>query len=125
MWPRVLMQLVELLPHVSRLLPVADRYLSSKTNNEAVLTAMAEGVHADLGQVAKAHSTLHRQLQEQGAQILLLAADLRSARETIERSERRIMELEQKVASFNLWIKLGCSGGLVLLLIVLGLLLRK
>jgi septal ring factor EnvC (AmiA/AmiB activator) len=125
MWPRVLMQLVELLPHVSRLVPVADRYFSSKTNNEAALTAMAEGVHADLGQVAKAHSTLYRQIQEQGAQVSALAGDLRSTRETLERSERRVMELEQRVGALLVWIRIGLSAGLVILLVILGLLLRK
>src|ERR1044072_8400575 len=54
MWPRVLMQLVELLPHATRLIPIAERYFASKNSNEqasmAALAARAEDVQADLGQ---------------------------------------------------------------------------
>src|ERR1700750_87729 len=82
MWPKILMQLVELLPHVSRLAPLADRYFDSKATNEraneAALAAMAEGVQADLGQVAQAHLGLYRQLQEQSAQIATVGDDVRS-----------------------------------------------
>lgn len=129
MWPKVLMQLFELLPHAARLIPVADRYFASKAANdranEAALTAMAEGVQADLGQVTKAHAGLYRQLQEQSAQISVVAEDVRSLRSSLEQSERRVVALEQKVSSLNLWIRIGVSVSTVLLLIILGLLLRK
>ena len=53
MWPRLLTQLLELLPHMTRLVPMADKYFASKTAgekaNEAALAAMAEGVRAILG----------------------------------------------------------------------------
>ena len=59
MWPKVIAQLVELLPHLSRLVPMADKFLSSKANsekaNEAAMVAMAEGVRGDLGQVLALH----------------------------------------------------------------------
>lgn len=123
------MQLVELLPHVTRLVPVADRYFSSKAAgeraNEAALTAMAEGVQADLGQVTKAHAGLYRQLQEQGAQLAVVGDDVRHVRAALEQSERRVVTLEQRVGTLNLWIKMGVSLTTVLLLVILGLLLRK
>jgi len=129
MWPRVLMQLVELLPHMTRLVPIADRYFSSKTANERAgemaLAAMAEGVQADLGQVTKAHAGLYRQLQEQGAQVSLIGEDVRSMRISLDNSERRVVALERKISSLNLWVRLGVSVVTVLLLIILGLLLRK
>ncbi len=34
MWPRVLMQLVELLPYATRLIPIAERYFASENSNE-------------------------------------------------------------------------------------------
>ena len=53
MWPKLLMQLFELLPHISRLVPMADKYFSQKTAaekaNEAALAAMAEGVRGRPG----------------------------------------------------------------------------
>lgn len=129
MWPRVLMQLVELLPHAARLIPVADRYFASKSAaeqaNMAALAAMSEGVQADLGQVTKAHAGLYRQLQEQGAQVAAVGDDVRKVRSSLEQSERRVGMLEQKVASLNLWVRTGVSVSTVLLLIILGLLLRK
>jgi len=129
MWPRVLMQLVELLPHAARLIPVADRYFASKSAaeqaNMAALAAMSEGVQADLGQVTKAHAGLYRQLQEQGAQVAAVGDDVRKVRSALEQSERRVGMLEQKVASLNLWVRTGVSVSTVLLLIILGLLLRK
>lgn len=129
MWPRVLMQLVELLPHVSRLLPIADRYLSSKAAgeraSEATLAVMAEGVQADLGQVAKAHASLYRQLQEQGIQLAAVGEDVRHLRTSLDQSERRVVTLEQRVRTLNLWIKIGVSLTTALLLVILGLLLRK
>lgn len=123
------MQLVELLPHAARLIPIADRYFASRAANEraneAALAAMAEGVQADLGQVTKAHAGLYRQLQEQGAQIATIGDDIRSLRSALDQSEGRVRALEQKVSSLNLWVRLGVSVSTVLLLIILGLLLRK
>jgi hypothetical protein len=123
------MQLVELLPHAARLIPVADRYFASKSAaeqaNMAALAAMSEGVQADLGQVTKAHAGLYRQLQEQGAQVAAVGDDVRKVRSALEQSERRVGMLEQKVASLNLWVRTGVSVSTVLLLIILGLLLRK
>jgi hypothetical protein len=122
------MQLVELLPHVSRLLPIADRYFASKAAgeraSESALAVMAEGVQADLGQVAKAHASLHRQLQEQGVQIAAVGDDVRQLRRSLEQSERKAALLEQRVQSLTLWVKLGLSAITTLLIVVLALLFR-
>jgi septal ring factor EnvC (AmiA/AmiB activator) len=129
MWPRVLMQLVELLPHAARLIPIADRYFASKSANEqanvAALAAMSEGVQADLGQVTKAHAGLYRQLQEQSVQIQGVGDDVRQLRSSLEQADRRIKTLEDRIGGLNLWIRLGVSLITVLLFVILGLLLRK
>ena len=100
MWPKVIAQLFELLPHISRLLPMADKFLTSKAAaekaNEAALTAMAEGVRGDLGQVTKAHAGLYRQLQEQSAQIAEVFDETKRARLSIEQHEHRMETLEHK-----------------------------
>ena len=81
MWPKLLAQLFELLPHITRLVPMADKYFSSRTASEkateAAMAAMAEGVRGDLGQVAKAHAGLYQQLQEQSAQIGEVSAEVK------------------------------------------------
>jgi hypothetical protein len=129
MWPRVLMQLFELLPHVTRLVPIADKYFSSRSAsekaNEAAFTAMAEGVQADLGQVTKAHAGLYRKLQEQEAQIAEVGEEVRLSKAAMERYGARLETLEHNVASLNLWIRIGVSLSTVLLIVILVVLLRK
>jgi chromosome segregation ATPase len=129
MWPKVLMQLVELLPHVTRLVPVADRYFASKQAgekaNQAALVAMAEGVQADLGQVTKAHAALYRKLLEQEAQLAEMRDEVRQAKTAVEQQGHRVEALEAKLASASLWIRIGMSMSVVMLIVILGLLLRK
>ena len=128
MWPKVIAQLFELLPHITRLVPMADRYLSSKTASEkateAAMAAMAEGVRGDLGQVTKAHAGLYRQLQEQSAQIAQVGEDVKAARLAVEHHEARMVALESKIASFEWWIKGGISLLVVMAAVLIGLLVH-
>jgi K+/H+ antiporter YhaU regulatory subunit KhtT len=129
MWPRVLMQLVELLPHATRLIPIAERYFASKNTNEqanmAALAALSEDVQTDLGQVTKAHAGLYRQLQEQSALVQGVGDDVRQLRSSLDQADRRIKTLEERIGGLNLWVRLGVSIITVLLFVILGLLLRK
>src|SRR6266849_4964394 len=113
MWPKVIAQLFELLPHITRLVPMADKYLSSKTAsekaNEAALAAMAEGVRGDLGQVTKAHAGLYRQLQELSAQIAEVGEDVKRARLSVEQHEHRMESLELQVTAIGRWVKAGVA----------------
>src|SRR6266403_1604504 len=113
MWPKVIQQLFELLPHITRLVPMADKYFSSKTAaekaNEAALAAMAEGVRGDLGQVTKAHVGLYRQLQELSAQVAEVGEDVKRGRAIDEVQENRLAALEERVGAIGLWVKLGIS----------------
>lgn len=128
MWPKVIAQLFELLPHVSRLLPVADKLLASKAAseraNEAALAAMAEGVRGDLGQVTKAHAGLYRQLQEQSAQITLVGDEVKETRLSIENYVGRVETLEKQLTSLGWWITAGVSLLLVLVIMVIVLLIH-
>ncbi len=128
MWPKILMQLFELLPHVTRPVPVADKYFSAKAANEnaneAAFAAMAEGVRGDLGQVTAAHAGLYRKLQDQGNQITDLTEDVRTARAAVEQSERRIEAMDRKIASIGLWLKVSVSLVAILLVLVIVLLMR-
>lgn len=128
MWPKVLLQLFELLPHVTRLIPVADKYFAQRSAAEktshATLAAMAEDVRGDLGQVAKAHEGLYRQLQEQSGHIADLGEEIRRARTSIEQHDHRLEAMDHKLASLGLWIKGGVSAIVVLLAISIWLLAR-
>src|SRR5580700_3070745 len=111
MWPKVIAQLFELLPHISRLIPVADKYFSTKTASEkateAAMAAMAEGVRGDLGQVTKAHAGLYRQLQDLSAQIAEVGEEVKRARLSLEQYEHRMLTLESNMASLGWWVKAG------------------
>jgi len=128
MWPKVIAQLFELLPHIARLVPMADKYLSTKTASErateSAMAAMAEGVRGDLGQVTKAHAGLYRQLQDQSLQIDAVSEEVKRTRLAIEQHGHRMEAMEQKVASLDLWVKAGVSLLLVLLVVVIVLLVR-
>jgi chromosome segregation ATPase len=128
MWPKVIAQLFELLPHITRLVPMADRYLSSKTASEkateAAMAAMAEGVRGDLGQVTKAHAGLYRQLQDLSAQIAEVGEEVKRARLSVEQHENRMVALESSVASLQWWIKGGVSLLVVLAGLAIGLLVH-
>ena len=128
MWPKVIAQLFELLPHITRLVPMADRYFSTKTAsekaNEAAMTAMAEGVRGDLGQVAKAHAGLYRQLQDQSIQIAEVAEEVKRARLAVEQHEHRMVALETTVASLTWWIKGGITILIILAAVAIGLLVH-
>ena len=128
MWPKLLMQLFELLPHISRLVPMADKYFSSKASaekaNEAALAAMAEGVRGDLGQVTKAHVGLYRQLQELSAQVTVVGESAEAARKAAGGQESRNEALEKQVAAIGLWVKAGVGLLVVGFGVVIAMMLR-
>jgi len=113
MWPKVIAQLFELLPHIARVLPMADKFFASKAAaehaNEAALAAMAEGVRGDLGQVTRAHAGLYRQLQEQSAQIAEVGAEVKQSRAAVERQDQRLEALEKRLTVVGRWVKAGVS----------------
>jgi hypothetical protein len=119
--------LFELLPHISRLLPMADKYFNQKAAaekaNEAAMAAMAEGVRGDLGQVTKAHVGLYRQLQEQSAQITGVSEEVKTTRLSVEQQAKRVEALELTVSSLGLWLKIGVSLLVVLAAIAVVLLI--
>lgn len=125
MWPKVMAQLFELLPHITRLVPMADKYFSTKTNSEkateAAMAAMADGVRGDLGQVTKAHAGLYQKLQEQSAQLDEVSAEVKRVATAAE----RVTALESQVSALGRWVKLGFSLIVVLLVAVIVLLVRR
>lgn len=125
MWPKVLAQLFELLPHITRLVPMADKYFSTKTASEkateAAMAALSEGVRGDLGQVTKFHAGLYQQLQEQSGQIAEISSEVKRIVPAIE----RVTALESQVAALGRWVKVGVSLIVALLIAVIVLLTRR
>ena len=106
MWPKML---IELLPHLSRLVPMWDKFLSSKAATEKAteeaMKALAADVRNDLGQVTAAHAGLYRQLQEQSAQIALLQEEVGRVRAAAERAASAAAMPPAYLAENVLWAK--------------------
>jgi chromosome segregation ATPase len=96
MWPKLLF---DLLPHFARLMPMADKYLSSRSESDkaqqAALAALAAEVRGNLADVTEAHSGLCRQLQEQSSQVAELGVEVTRARLGVESMEARVAKLEK------------------------------
>lgn len=127
MWPKVLVQLFELLPHLARLVPMADKFFASRAAtdraNDAAMAAMAEGVRGDLGQLTEAHSGLYRLLQEHSAQLAGMAEDAQQSRRMLEDYARRMEVLERQVQGIGRWVKAGVGLLIILLALVIWLIL--
>ncbi len=130
MWPKAFAQLIELAPHISRLLPMADRFFQSKTatddSTRKAMDAMAEGLRGDLGQVTAAHAGLYKQIidvREQiaglGDQLTQTGADARAAKaaaeDLTEALQARLTRIEARQRTANTLL----ATTLVLLLAVL------
>ncbi len=91
MWPKAFAQFVELAPHISRLLPMADRFFQTKTAGEDANRRAVEALHAstedlrgDLGKVTAAHASVSEGIAELGGKFDAVAADARAARSAAE-----------------------------------------
>jgi hypothetical protein len=117
MWPKALAQLLELAPHVTRLVPVADRYLQSKAESRDAsrramqqmadtlrvdLGQIGEGVRGDLRQIAAAQAGIYHQLNDQSETLSRIAADMRTTRLTSDEIEIRMTRIETRLS--RLWI---------------------
>lgn len=80
MWPKAFSQLIELAPHISRLLPMADRFFQTKTAGDdgtrKVVEALALDMHGNLGQVTAAQTTLRRQMEDLSGKVGVVDAAL-------------------------------------------------
>ena len=128
MWPKLLQQLFELLPHITRIVPMAEKFLSSKAAshkaNEAAFAAMTERLRGDLSQVTQAHSGLHLQLQDQAAKLDAVAEQTRLTQLAMEQREHRVESLVQQVTSLTTWVRLTTAIIVLLLVTLLIVILR-
>jgi septal ring factor EnvC (AmiA/AmiB activator) len=125
MWPKAISQLIELAPHVSRLLPMADRFFQSKSADaDASRTAMeqmAEGLRGDLGQVTASHAGLYRQLNEHAEKMAALSTDVRAGRAVLDRLDERMAQIEKQLIRLML---LGSASIVLLIAVIVVVLLR-
>ena len=116
MWP-ALVKLLELTPHVTRLVPMADRYLQSRAENGKAqrraleemadrlrgdMGQMAEGMRGDLTKLAAAQASIYHQLNENSQTLARIAADARATRLTSDEIETRVLRMETRLS--RLWV---------------------
>lgn len=128
MWPRLIAQLIELLPHVSRLVPVADNFFASKAASDkthaAALAAMGESLRGDLGRVSEANADVTKQISEQATQITALRLSLEEARADSITQTRQIEWITKDINSLRVWIKFGVCTIVLLLIVILTLITK-
>ncbi len=128
MWPKALAQLIELSPHLIRLVPMADRFLQSKSAtddaNRQALEAMAEGLKGDLGQVTASHAGLYRQLNDQSEKLAQLSLELHATKSAAQSTEMRVVFLEQRLSFISKLLVVSTVFTVVLLVLVTLVLFR-
>jgi hypothetical protein len=121
MWPKAISSLIELAPHITRLVPLADRFFNSKSAeadaSRTAMEQMADGLRGDLGQVTASHAGLYRQLNDQSIAISAVAADVRSVKLAADSLEARITRIESQTTRLTQLV------GVTLLLLVISVIL--
>jgi chromosome segregation ATPase len=121
MWPKLLM---ELLPHFSRLMPVADKYLTNRDASDkaqqAALAALEAGVRGQVRHVVEEQAGIRSQLQEQSVQVAQIAVEVTRVRMGMESAEERLAKLEKSAALTQrlLWVAVGLLAMALTILIV-------
>ncbi len=111
MWPRIisqLEQLAELLPYLKHIVPLADKFLASKSANDAAVNALVEGVRSDLARLAPANADLAGQLGDLSTKVNSLASITEQTRTLTEDTRtlttslgNGILALERQIRSLR------------------------
>jgi cell division protein FtsB len=101
MWPKALL---ELLPHLTRLVPLVNRYFDSKgADEDATRVALerklgetAAALRVDIQRGAEAGEALQAQISRQTATLNEVAAGVKALKASDEAIEARIAKLEER-----------------------------
>jgi flagellin-like hook-associated protein FlgL len=125
MWPKMLLDLA---PHLVRLVPAANRFLQDKSAsdeaNREAMEQMAAGLRGDIGQVTASHAGIYRQLNEQSEKLERVAADVAVARMSAESTEGRMVRMQRRVGTMMKLLVASLVMSFVLLLVVFALLFK-
>jgi len=128
MWPRLISQLIELLPHATRLMPMADNYLAVRREGAkaqaGALADLADNLRVDVGRVADSYNGLARQISEQKSQIAALQDSMELAQTQSMTQTKQLEWITADVNTLRVWVKFGVVVIVLLLLAVLALTLQ-
>ena len=120
MWPKILL---ELLPHFTRLVPLADRYFSNRGDEDkahtVALASLGEEVRGSLERIDEVHAGLQDALKTQGEQIAEVGVEAARARMAAEQVEQRVAKLERR-ATATLMV---AEAGFILLVVAVVMLI--
>ena len=123
MWPRLISQLIELLPHATRLVPLADNYLAVRREGqqakENAMVDLADNLRLDVGRVADSYNGLTRQITEQKAQIVELQDALELAESQRMAQSKQLEWITTDINAVRVWVKFGTMVIVLLLVAVL------
>jgi hypothetical protein len=128
MWPRLIAQLIELMPQATRLMPMADNYLAVRREGAkaqaGALADLAENLRVDVGRVTDSYNGLARQIGEQKAQIAALKDAVEVAQTQSMTQTKQLEWITTDVNTLRVWVKFGVVIIVLLLLAVLALTLQ-
>jgi hypothetical protein len=124
MWPRLFSQFIELLPHLTRLAPVADTLIAVRSNNEQTQTArvaaLADALHGDISrQMALSQTEIVQRLDSQAREIAIIRQDLDLALEERIAQTAYLKKLVQDTKAIGLWVKAGICVLVVLMSVLI------
>lgn len=97
MWPKAFAQLLELLPHVSRVLPIADRFFQSKTANDEATRHSLDSLHHSVAEMGAGHAGIYRQLNDLADKAADAATEAREARVAADAAQQHLARIEQRL----------------------------
>jgi hypothetical protein len=119
---------MELLPHLVKLVPAANRFLQDRNSGDEAtrqaMDAMAARVRSDLEQVTAAHSGIYRQLNEQAGRLEQVAADVAATRVAIESAEGRVARMQRRTNVLSRMLVAALVMIFALMVMVFALLFR-
>ena len=95
MWPKMLF---EILPHIGRLVPVAEKFFATRNardaEEQATLTDIRDTLRTELNHVSEIHTSLQQAVTAQREQIDAANAQITRVRLGVEAIETRVTRLE-------------------------------
>jgi membrane-bound ClpP family serine protease len=136
MWPRLLEQLLELLPHLTRLVPLADRYLTSRSAAErahaddlstlhSTLTRSHDHLTAELATQTPKLDHIAQQVTAQSQKLDHLATQIDLNRTDLRSQSAQLQTITRQLNRLQLWTIASALLSALLLLVLLLLLFRK
>lgn len=100
MWPKAFAQLIELAPHISRLLPMADRFFQNKAAADdtarQTMEEIAAAQRSELRQLASSTEQLVSHISGVAQRIERVAVDAQMAKLTVEAVDQRLTRIESR-----------------------------